>query len=109
MLAQVPKPLYSSICAAITRAPFSFASLQTSNTLLLVPSVVSIFSESISNLLKKCKETKQTQKHVCHAGLIDIAIPIIYENSIIGYIILGQIKTEKTFESLKHNFWLLYN
>ena len=54
------------------------------------------------SLLKKCKETKQTQMHICHAGLIDIAIPIVYENSIIGYIILGQIKTEKTFASIKH-------
>lgn len=52
-------------------------------------------------LLKKCKESRSMQIHVCHAGLIDIAIPIIYDSSIIGYIILGQIKGDMDFEKIK--------
>ncbi len=43
-------------------------------------------------LLKKCKETKRIQKHVCYAGLMDIAIPIIHNFEIIGFIMIGQLK-----------------
>lgn len=52
-------------------------------------------------LLEKCKETKKSQMHICHAGLIDIAVPVIYENEIIGYIIFGQLKNDDDFSKLK--------
>lgn len=48
-------------------------------------------------LLEKCKESKSAQMHICHAGLIDIAVPILYEDSILGYIILGQMKNYGDF------------
>ena len=52
-------------------------------------------------LLEKCRDTRRMQMHVCHAGLVDIAVPIIYEEEILAYIILGQLK--KT-EHLKEDF-----
>lgn len=52
-------------------------------------------------LLQKCRETKQMQMHVCHAGLIDIAVPIIYEDEILAYIILGQLKSETNFSAAR--------
>lgn len=60
--------------------------------------------QSDLNLIKKCKLSRQPEVHICHAGLIDIAVPIIFEFSIIGYIVLGQIKKNKNFvmpDSLK--------
>ena len=43
---------------------------------------------SDKKLLLKCKETTSPQHHICRAGLMDIAVPIMQEKEIIGYIIL---------------------
>lgn len=56
---------------------------------------------SDSTLLEKCKKSKKAEMHICHAGLVDIAVPIIYEDIIIGYIIFGQMKTTTDFEDAK--------
>ncbi len=53
--------------------------------------------ESDMILLKKCKETKQAQTHICPAGLVDVAIPILYDGEVIGYILFGQMKPETPF------------
>lgn len=52
-------------------------------------------------LLTKCKETRKPQMHICHAGLIDVAFPIIYENNIIGYIVFGRMRPDTSFASVK--------
>ncbi len=52
-------------------------------------------------LLFKAKETKKAQMHICHAGLTDCAVPIFYENDIIGYILMGELKCEDNFSSVK--------
>lgn len=54
-------------------------------------------------LLKKCKESKQPQMHICHAGLIDVAVPVLYNDTILGYIILGQMKREVDFPTVEKN------
>ena len=54
-----------------------------------------ICKQSDEQLLIKCKETRTSQYHLCRAGLMDIAVPIIQDEEIIGYIILGQIKTDE--------------
>lgn len=54
-------------------------------------------------LLAKCKETKQAQYHVCHAGLIDVAVPIIHADTVIGYLILGQMKKTEDFTHYLEN------
>lgn len=51
-------------------------------------------------LLKKCKETKKPQQHICHAGLMDMVIPIIHNNEIIGYILMGQLKVDSNYKGL---------
>ncbi len=55
-------------------------------------------------LLKECKEKKQPVSHICHAGLLDIAIPIMHNQSILGYILLGQLKVDNDFKPIKRNF-----
>ena len=52
-------------------------------------------------LLQKCRESKQPQMHLCHAGLIDIAVPVLYNDTILGYIILGQMKKEIDFTAVE--------
>lgn len=53
--------------------------------------------DSDNKLLNQCKETKAATSHICPAGLIDLAVPIINEDTIIGYILLGQIKYKDAF------------
>jgi len=48
-------------------------------------------------LCKKCKITRKAEYHICHAGLIDVVVPIIYDNDILGYIILGQMKINEDY------------
>ncbi len=52
-------------------------------------------------LLEKCKESKKTEIHICHAGLVDAAVPILFDDNIIGYIILGQMRTETPYNDIK--------
>ena len=52
-------------------------------------------------LLERCRDTCTAQMHVCHAGLIDIAVPILYGEEILAYIILGQMKQEVHFGDAK--------
>ena len=43
-------------------------------------------------LLEKCKKSKRTEINVCHAGLIEVATPILYGDEVIGYVSFGHIK-----------------
>ena len=51
-------------------------------------------------LLENCAKQKVVQMHICHAGLIDICIPINYNLTVIAYIVLGQIKNENSFANI---------
>ena len=52
------------------------------------------------DLLKKCEASRCVEQHICHAGLIDVAIPIIYDDLILGYIIAGRMRTETDFSKI---------
>lgn len=52
-------------------------------------------------ILERCRETGKTELHLCHAGLMDAAVPIEYDGAKIGFLVLGQMKTEKAFEEIK--------
>lgn len=54
-------------------------------------------------ILKKCAETKRIQIHICHAGLTDMAAPVIREGTVIAFIILGQIKNNVTYNQILQN------
>ncbi len=58
--------------------------------------------ESELTLLKKCASTKQTQMHICHAGLVDMSVPVIYNDEIIGFIVFGQLRSEIDFSKIKN-------
>lgn len=56
---------------------------------------------SDAELFQRTQKSKKAETHICHAGLMDIAIPILYNDTVIGYIIFGQIKTDTDFLALK--------
>ena len=51
---------------------------------------------SDKKLLENCAKYKSPQTHICHAGLTDICIPLKYNDSVIAYIVLGQIKNNNS-------------
>ena len=56
---------------------------------------------SDTQLLKQCADTGQAQTHICHAGLVDVAIPIVYDESVLGYIIFGRMRPNQDFDPLE--------
>jgi len=52
-------------------------------------------------ILEKCSLSKKAEVHVCHAGLVDVAAPVVYNGEVIAYLILGQMKNEVDFSSVK--------
>lgn len=51
-------------------------------------------------LIKKCEKSLKTEQHICHAGLLDTAVPIIRDDIIIGYIIFGQLRNNADFDTI---------
>lgn len=45
--------------------------------------------------LEKCDETRTVYSYKCHMGLMEVAVPIIQYDMIIGYILFGQITDER--------------
>ena len=55
---------------------------------------------SDTKLIEQCTKTRKPAIHVCHAGLIDAAIPVIVEDEIVGYISMGQIRRDLNFSEV---------
>lgn len=53
-----------------------------------------------------CKKTHKRYVYTCHAGLLECFSPILYNDRIIGYIVLGQIKASERddFDSIADRF-----
>lgn len=52
----------------------------------------------------KCAEAEKAISHYCHAGLLDTAVPIKFRNTVLGYMIFGQVAEntgKATLENLK--------
>lgn len=51
-------------------------------------------------LIKQCEKTRGIERHICHAGLIDTAVPLIGNDEILGYIIIGQMRSDTDFDDI---------
>lgn len=52
----------------------------------------------------ECAKTGKPTTHYCHAGLVDTAVPIKFKNTVLGYIIFGQVADKKqdyAYEKIK--------
>ncbi len=47
-------------------------------------------------LLEGCKQTKKPMMQICHAGLVEMVVPILYREEAIGYVMLGHIRMSGT-------------
>ena len=62
---------------------------------------ISYCKKSDKELFDKCKKEKRTVIHTCHAGLVNVLVPIVYNNTIVGYMIFGQMKKGNFFDIKK--------
>jgi len=57
--------------------------------------------ECDTKIITQCKNTRKPAMHMCHAGLLDAALPIIVEDEIVGFITMGQVRKSADFDSVK--------
>ncbi len=48
--------------------------------------------QSDTYLCGRCRESLTPETHKCHAGLVDTAVPIMFEDKLFGFIMFGQVK-----------------
>ena len=58
-------------------------------------SMAGVCARSNRALIAKCRESKETVRHICGAGLLDIAIPLLHRDEIVGILMIGQIRTRE--------------
>ncbi len=50
----------------------------------------------------ECAKTEKAVTHYCHAGLLDTAVPIKYKNTVLGYMMFGQV-AENSHKATQNN------
>lgn len=64
-----------------------------------------LFSDQ--EILSRCSKSLLPEMHICHAGLVDVALPIIHRENIMGYIIMGQMRRNVPFEEIEEKLmWM---
>ena len=53
------------------------------------------------SLLETCRSTGEPAIRLCHAGLVDVAIPIRHDYRLIGYLIFGRMRLDRDFPALE--------
>jgi len=57
------------------------------------------------DMYKKCAQEKRAISYICHAGIIDTAIPILKDGILAGFIMLGRIRLKSSIDTNKYLFW----
>ncbi len=52
-------------------------------------------NHSDRDMLERCAREKRPVSHVCHAGVLDTAVPILKNGFVAGYIMLGRVRLKK--------------
>lgn len=55
------------------------------------------------NILNKCKKSQKLEKHICHSGLYDFAMPIIKNDITVGYLVMGQVRSDMSPKKLNYS------
>ena len=60
-----------------------------------------------AELIEKAKENGRPVSHICHAGLVDTAVPMIKDGVTVGYIMIGRVRTgEEPSDVVERLAWL---
>lgn len=44
-------------------------------------------------LLRRCHDTRNFECHICRAGLYDAALPVVLNDNVVGYVIMGRVRS----------------
>lgn len=77
---------YNTLCESKSKTDFC-CKIQT------IPHNLSRCAYSDGYIFKKCRQTGAYESHICHAGLYDAAMPIMKNEAVAGYIIMGRIRS----------------
>lgn len=47
-------------------------------------------------ILEKCRLSKKLEKHICRVGLYDAAIPIIKHDTVVGFALMGRVRSSNS-------------
>ena len=47
-------------------------------------------------LLDRCNKSLMVERHTCHAGLCDLAMPVIKDGVVAGYLLMGRIRSPQS-------------
>ena len=53
-------------------------------------------------ILEKCRISQKLEKHICRAGLYDAAMPIIKHDTVVGFALMGRVRSSNSPSSPKH-------
>ena len=84
-------------CIADCSNPNDFCS-----TLQSINGEKSFCSKCDRSILESCRSSKSLKGHICHAGLYDSAMPIIKYDTIVGYVIMGRVRSVKSPDKLEY-------
>ena len=47
-------------------------------------------------LLDRCEKSRAVERHTCHAGLCDLAMPVMKDGIIVGFLLMGRIRSPQS-------------
>lgn len=56
--------------------------------------------KSDRKMLSECRDTKRAVIHTCHAGIVDMVMPLIKNSITVGYIVIGRNRADISFEEV---------
>lgn len=51
-------------------------------------------------LLDRCENSRTLESHSCHAGLYDLAMPVIKQDMLVGFLVMGRIRSPESRPSV---------
>ena len=48
------------------------------------------------SLMDRCVQSRQVERHICHAGLCDLAMPVLKGGMVAGYLLMGRVRSPQS-------------
>ena len=47
-------------------------------------------------LLDRCEKSRAVERHTCHAGLCDLAMPVTKDTMVVGFLLMGRVRSPQS-------------
>ena len=69
-----------------------------------VPEAYELCKACDKSIIDRCKNSGRLEMHRCHAGLYDFAMPISKDGIVVGYILMGGVRSELSLDGSSYVF-----